>query len=213
MPDGDIYTEKVPRPWVKPARSVFEGSNDAVALDECEKALASQLRERPWDGFNDAVRMIAEAQGTDRDLPGRRQALGELKQFASAWSADRREALLRVANRELAGSSTAQMVFFPGNAWRDRGLQIAAAVLAESVIGDIAPAGRAHRLERTGKLDAPAFVLRVTEIRKLLCEAPGVLHLANQVLKNSNAGDQPIRASRTRVTRLSQFDLVNLPIG
>jgi hypothetical protein len=81
------------------------------------------------------------------------------------------------------------------------------------VIRAIAPAGRAHRLERTGKLDAQAFVLRATEMRKLLCEASGVLHLANQVLTNSNGGGQPIRASRSRVTRLSQIDLVNLPIG
>ena len=213
MPDGDIYSKRVPRPWVKAARSVFEGGDDAIAVDECEKALASQLRERRWDGLDDAVRMIAEAQGADHGLPGRRQALDELKRFAFAWPADRREVLLRVANRELAGSSTVRMVLFPGNAWHDRGLQIATDVLAESVIRAIAPAGRAHRLERTGKLDAQAFVLRATEMRKLLCEAPGVRHFANQLLKNSNGSDQPIRASRTRVTRLSQFDLVNLPIG
>jgi hypothetical protein len=213
MPDGDVYAKRVPRPWVKAARFVFEGGDDAFALDECEKALASQWRERPWDGLIDAVRMIAEAQGADRNLPRRRQALDELKRFASAWPADRLEALLRVANRELAGSSTAHMVIFPGNAWHDRGLQIAAAVLAESVIRAIAPAGRAHRLERTSNLDAQAFVYRATETRKLLCEAPGILHLANQVLRNANGGGQPIRASRTRVSRLSQIDLVNLPIG
>ena len=213
MPDGDIYTKCVPRPWAKSARAVFEGIDNALAVDECEKALAGQLRELPWNGLDDAVRMIVEAQGANHGLPGRRQTLDGLNRFASAWPADRREALLRVANRELAGSSTAQMVFFPGNAWHDRGSQIASAVLAESVIRAIAPAGRAHRLERTGKMHAQAFVLRATEMRRLLCEAPGVLNIANQVLRNSNGDGRPIRASRIRVTRLSLIDLINLPIG
>ena len=213
MPDGDIYTKKVPRPWVKAARLVFESCDDALAVDECEKTLASQLRERPWDGLNHAVRIIAEAQGVDRGLSGRRQVLDELKRFASGWPAERREALQRVANRELVGSSTAQMVLFPGNAWHDREREIAAAVLAESVLMAIAPAGQALRMERTSKLDASAFVIRATHTRKLLYEAPGILDLANQVLSNSNGDGRPIRAPRTRVARLSQIDLVNLPIG
>jgi hypothetical protein len=88
-----------------------------------------------------------------------------------------------------------------------------AAILTESLIMAIAPAGRAHRLVQSGKLDAPAISARRHEIQKLLCEAPGVSNIANQVLKNSNGDDRAIRAPRSRAARPSQIDLLNLPIG
>jgi len=213
MPDGDIYAKNVPRRWAKLSRLVFEGDDDALAIDQSEKVLATQLRERPWDGFDNAVRMIAEAQQADRGLRERRQVLEELKRFASNWPTNRYEALRRVANRELAGASTDRTVIFPGITKHDRELPIAAAVLAEWVIMSIGPAGLALRMERTSNLDASAFHVRATEMRTLLSEAPGVRQLATQVLTNSNRGGRPIRTPRTRVARPSQIDLVNHPIG
>jgi hypothetical protein len=213
MPDGDIYSKNVPRPWVKAARFMFEGGDHVMFVDECEKAIASQSRERSWDGLDEAVRMIAEAQGANRGLPSRRQVLNDLKRFAPIWPPDRYEALRRVANRELAGSSMPQLLMLPGSSRHDHRRQIAVAVLAEWAIMGSAPASQAHRFAQTKAQQATEFVADVTTMRSLLSEAPGMLNLADQVLTSSNVGGRPIRAPRTRITRPSQIDLLNMPIG
>ena len=47
MPDGDIFSQTVPRPWVKAARLAFGAEDDAAAIAECAKQLARELIELP----------------------------------------------------------------------------------------------------------------------------------------------------------------------
>ncbi len=211
MPDGDIFAKTVSRNWVNASRLSFSLTDDAVAIGECEKALTRDLNQRPWNGFADVVRDIAEAAMSEGDVADRRRVLKNLEWYREKWPADRYEVMLRVANQILTRKS------FAGGSLVDirekLETRIAAEILTESIITRIAPACTAARLEQTGKMDVSRFHTRTVEMQMLLRDALGLRSLADQLKRAPKDLNRRVRTPRTQLPRVPQSELVEMPIG
>ena len=213
MPDGDTFAKSVSRNWVKASRLSFGSGDDAVAINACEKALTRDLNERPWNDLTDAVRDIAEAVMADGDVVSRRRVLKNLEWYRDKWPADRYGAMRRVANQILTHGSITDWPASPFGTRETLETRVAAEILAESTVMSIAPACTVARLEHAGKMDVSRFHTRTVEMRMLLRDAPGLRSLADQVKRAPNDLSRRVRTPRTRLPRLPQSELVELPIG
>lgn len=213
MPDGDIFARSLPRNWRKAARLAFGAEDDAAAIDACEKELARDLNERPWNGVGEAVRDIAAAMTADDDPVNRRRVLKHLEWRRDKWPADRYEAMRRVANRNLARGTATDGSASPKVIVGSRETRIAVEIFEESIVMSIAPACHAERLAKAGKMTVDQYHERTLEIRTLLRNSPVLQGLVNQVMRTPGNASPRVRAPRNRSPRLPQRELVNLPIG
>jgi hypothetical protein len=211
MPDGDIFAKTVSRNWVNASRLSFSLGDDAVAIGECEKALTRDLNERPWNGFADAVRDIAEAAMAEGDVADRRRVLKNLEWYREKWPADRYEVMLRVANQILTRESFSEWSLVDIREALET--RVAAEILTESIITRVAPACTAARLEQAGKMDISRFHTRTVEIQMLLRDAPGLRSLADQLKRAPKGQYRRVRTPRTQLPRVPQSELVEMPIG
>lgn len=213
MPDGDIFSNTVASGWVIPSRLSFSTGDDAIAISECEKALARDLNAQPWADLPDAVQVVAEAGEAGSDVMARRHMLKDFERYRDTWPADRYEAMCRVANRILTRETTADRLVSSLAIWEERRGEIAAEVFAELIIIHVAPACTATRLAQSGKMDEPRFQERSAELRSMLRNAPGVARLADLAMQTADKSGRTITPSRSRLPRLPQVELVELPIG
>jgi hypothetical protein len=213
MPDGDIYSKSVPRPWVEVSRLVFGRQDYESATTTTVKVLSRALSEVDCVAASEAIRAIAQAMHATSDLPSRRAFVRNLDQYTGTLPQSHVEALQRVAQRTLFGRPSPIDLSVPRGVWEDASIRIGVDFLSELTLMNIAPASKAARLARAGRGDAADFSDQIEKFSEHFWIDPGVQKLASNLVRIPGSLSQRKGVPRLKRPRLSQRELLDIAIG
>jgi hypothetical protein len=213
MPDGDMYSKSVPRPWVKVSRLAFGRQDHEGATIDAVRVLSHVLSETDCAATTEAIQTIVEAIDDPCDLPSRRAIVRNLDRYAGKLPPAHVEALQRVARRALFGVPPMAELSPPHGIWEETAIRIGVEFLSELTMMNVAPTSQAVRLAQAGKTNVAEFVDQTEQFREYHRSDPGVQVLATHLVRTPASLSQRKSAPRVTRPRLPQRELLEIAIG